>query len=137
MVPWKLDAFLGIAEIVCLVPLFAAIWLWRKRTRQALDGGRRWLPIGGLGLLSLSSLVPPFWLPAMHEAENAAPDLAEHIVSYSIMAIGWGAVAALAALVLLCAETGIARWVGLGACALILTLYAFSFLIVLAGAAGI
>jgi membrane associated rhomboid family serine protease len=137
MEPWGVRVFLIVAECVALVPLGLAVWLWRLGLQRSLGSVRGALTTAGIILLTLASIAPPLWLPAMHEAGVAAASRADNILSYAIFAVVGGAVAGLLALVLFFFGTGRVRWVGVTACALVLALFGFSFTIIAAGAAGL
>jgi hypothetical protein len=136
MQSWKLWMLLVVAEVVSFIPVAGVIWLWPRLLRQPLAGVRRILTNAGLGSISLASLVPPFWLPAMHFAAHAS-DGGEAILTYTLAAVFAGLAAAISALCLLSFASGRPRSIALAICTLTLILFALTFSIVDPGVVGI
>jgi hypothetical protein len=125
MQQWKLRVFIAVVMAVSLIPLALCLPLWMHLFRQKLAVWRRWLSIGGLGLATASSFVPPLWIITMEILSDNGE--ASGVLDLAIGAVLIGMAAAILAFLLLCFAKDRVRWIGLGACALTILLFIISF----------
>ena len=125
MQQWKLRVFIAVVMAVSLIPLALCLPLWMHVFRQQLAVWRRWLSVGGLGLATASSFVPPLWIITMQLLSDNGE--ASRMMDIAISAELIGMAAAILAFLLLCFAKDRVRWIGLGACALTVLLFVISF----------
>jgi hypothetical protein len=125
MQQWKLRVFIAVVMAISLIPLALCLPLWMHVFRQQLAVWRRWLSVGGLGLATASSFVPPLWIITMQLLSDNGE--ASRVMDIAISAELIGMAAAILAFLLLCFAKDRVRWIGLGACALTILLFAISF----------
>jgi len=125
MQQWKLRVFIAVVMAVSLIPLALCLPLWMHVFRQQLAVWRRWLSVGGLGLATASSFVPPLWIITMQLLSDNGE--ASRMMDTAISAELIGMAAAILAFLLLCFAKDRVRWIGLGACALTVLLFVISF----------
>jgi hypothetical protein len=125
MQQWKLRVFIAVVMAISLIPLALCLPLWMHVFRQQLSVWRRWLSVGGLGLATASSFVPPLWIITMQLLSDNGE--ASRVMDIAISAELIGLAAAILAFLLLCFAKDRVRWIGLGACALTILLFVISF----------
>jgi len=125
MQQWKLRVFIAVVMAVSLIPLALCLPLWMHVFRQQLAVWRRWLSVGGLGLATASSFVPPLWIITMQLLSDNGEE--SRMMDIAISAELIGMAAAILAFLLLCFAKDRVRWIGLGACALTVLLFVISF----------
>jgi hypothetical protein len=125
MQQWKLRVFIAVVMAISLIPLALCLPLWMHVFRQQLAVWRRWLSVGGLGLATASSFVPPLWIITMQLLSDNGE--ASRVMDIAISAELIGMAAAILASLLLCFAKDRVRRIGLGACALTILLFVISF----------
>jgi hypothetical protein len=113
--------------LVSLVPLALCVPLWKHVQRETLRAWRKALSRIGLGLATVSSLVPPLWLFTMQLLSRTKDSNESPMLGAMIDAVVIGMGGAILAAIGLCFANGRVRWMGITACAVTAALFMLSF----------